>query len=378
MNQAMLMRFLSARSVGTARRSAGVVLLVLMPLAAIAVSGAGWLGAAMANAGDLPADTSARDVFMVVADLLCGPGLFGLVIATLLAALMSTADTLINASSAVLVNDLYRPYLRPGRDDAHYLRAARWTSLLAAAIGVSLVPLFSRFDSIYAAHGAFTAAITPPLTTAIVLAFTWPGLTPAGALAMLVGGTAAMFASISLPDLVAPFSHGVPDTGGFKFIRACYGVAVSAAIGVGVSLFTRPRAAAGIAGLTIWTCRHRASTSAAAKRRSRRVRTVVTTPHAGGEDPLGGAGGAGGAAGAGDGELAVALPAAVRERLAVDAGDVVFIDDARWWLGGLRSARATVAHARVEATAGAIELPPTVLDRNHWRPGQAVVLQRVD
>lgn len=360
MNQAMLMRFLSARSVNTARRAAGFVLIVLMPLAAVSVAGAGWIGSAMTATGELGADTPPKDMFLVVADLLCGPGLFGLVVAAMLAALMSTADTLINASSAVLVNDVYRP-LRKHKSDAHYLRAARVTSLLAAGAGVALVPVFQGFESIYAAHGAFTAAITPPMAAAILLAFLWPRYTPAGALATLIGGTTLMFVSLEISSLVAPFSHGVPATADgqvdFKFTRACFGMAISVTLGVGVSLLTTPNSAANIHGLTIWTVRQRASTSQAARRRSRKLRTTVAIADEPANEPV-----------------VITLGSAARDQLAVEPGDVVFVDDARFWLGGLRSVRGVVA----AGDADAIPLPREVMGHNRWTEGQRVVVERVD
>ena len=268
MNQGMLMRFLSARSVGTGRRAAVIVLLVLMPLAAISVSGAGWIGASLVDSGDLPADSRPDEIFILVTRFLCVPGVFGVVMAALLAALMSTADTLINASSAVLVNDIYKPYFRPNEDGAHYLKAARWTSLMAAGAGLGLVPLYRSFDTIYEAHGAFTAAITPPMAVALLLAFVWPRFTPRAALATLIGGTALMFVSIKFPEVVTPFSHGVPPDGGFKYIRACYGVGVSSLIAVAVTFITTPRKSGDIEGLTIWSmARARASKG---KRVSRR------------------------------------------------------------------------------------------------------------
>ena len=246
LNQGMLMRFLSSRTVATGRRAAVSVLLILMPVAAIAVSGAGWIGAAMVGRGDLPADARPDEAFVVVTRALCVPGIFGAVMAALLAALMSTVDTLINASSALLVNDIYRPLLRPGRDERHYLRVARWMSLAAALAGLALVPLYGSFDTIYEAHGAFIAAVTPPLAVALILALVWRRFTSAAALATLVGGTVLMFVSLAFPSLVRPFSHGIPPDGGYKYIRACYGVVVSGALAVGVTwLYLREIASRG-------------------------------------------------------------------------------------------------------------------------------------
>jgi SSS family solute:Na+ symporter len=52
-------------------------------------------------------------------------GLAGMVIAAALAAAMSSLDSSINAISAVSIVDIYKRHVRPGRDDRHYLNAAR-------------------------------------------------------------------------------------------------------------------------------------------------------------------------------------------------------------------------------------------------------------
>jgi SSS family solute:Na+ symporter len=378
MNQGMLMRFMSARSVGEGRRAALVVLLVLMPLAAIAVSGAGWFGLAATRHGDLFETTPADEIFVAATDLLAMPGLYGVIMAALLAALMSTADTLINASSALLVNDVYRPYLRPGRSETHYLRAARWTSLLAAGAGLALVPLYASFGTIYEAHGAFTAAITPPMAVALLLAFVWPRFTPRAALWTLVGGTALMFVSIAFPAIVTPFAHGIPPDGGYKYIRAFFGVVVSTGIALAVTPFTRPRDASALEGLTVW--------SLARVRR----RFLGGDPAAGGRSRLRAVVGPSAPATVGATEAAVPEPAVAIDRRAMEAlgvreGGLLFVNDARWWLGGLRSTRirALAAPADDPAAADVLEpltlsLPEETLRANGWREGRRLTVQVVD
>jgi SSS family solute:Na+ symporter len=56
-------------------------------------------------------------------------GLAGLVISAALAAAMASLSSCINAASMVWVKDVYRPYLRGGRPDAHYLQMGRLGSL---------------------------------------------------------------------------------------------------------------------------------------------------------------------------------------------------------------------------------------------------------
>jgi solute:Na+ symporter, SSS family len=65
-NQGVLMRFLSARSVNDGRKAMCVVVMVLMPLAALAVSNAGWLGRALVAQGKLPSDIGGENIFMTV------------------------------------------------------------------------------------------------------------------------------------------------------------------------------------------------------------------------------------------------------------------------------------------------------------------------
>lgn len=119
----------------------------------------------------LPGGFRPDDAFVVVAKFLCRPGVLGLALAALLAALMSTADSRINATSAVLVRDLYRPHARSPRDDRRDLVLARAGSLVAGVLGLALVPLYASYGTIYEAHGAFIAAVTPPMGAALVLAF---------------------------------------------------------------------------------------------------------------------------------------------------------------------------------------------------------------
>ncbi|NCG19136.1 MAG: sodium/solute symporter, partial [Rhodobacterales bacterium] len=150
LNQGILMRFMAARSVDDGRKAAVTVLAVLMPIAAVVVASGGWVGRALAHAGVMPPDMPGDAVFFVTAELLARPGVFGLIMASLTAALMSTVDSLITAIAAIVVNDVVRP-MRPKATDPELLNAARVSSIVVAMVGVGLVPVFMEFDSIYAA-----------------------------------------------------------------------------------------------------------------------------------------------------------------------------------------------------------------------------------
>ncbi|MFT5050009.1 MAG: SSS family solute:Na+ symporter [Chlamydiales bacterium] len=91
-------------------------------------------------------------------------GLLGLVVASLLAAFMSTVDTHVNLASSFFVNDIYRRFLRPDAQSKHYVRVARLASAGALAIGgfvawqsTSLSQLFEFFLTLMAGVGPIYA-----------------------------------------------------------------------------------------------------------------------------------------------------------------------------------------------------------------------------
>ena len=70
-------------------------------------------------------------------------GLKGIMVASILAAFMSTLDTHMNWGSSYLVNDIYRPYLVPDRDSRHYVLVARLSMLLITALAVLLATVLT-------------------------------------------------------------------------------------------------------------------------------------------------------------------------------------------------------------------------------------------
>jgi Na+/proline symporter len=71
-------------------------------------------------------------------DLLPGvvPGLIGLFIASMLAAVMSSCDAFMVTSSALFTQNIYRPLIAKGRGDRHYVRVGRVVAALVVVAGV--------------------------------------------------------------------------------------------------------------------------------------------------------------------------------------------------------------------------------------------------
>jgi SSS family solute:Na+ symporter len=319
-NQGVLMRFLSAKSVRDGRKAMLLTAAVLMPLAAVAVGGAGWIGRAMVGHGMLPADTSAREVFIQVARAVAQPGMFGFVIAAMIAALMSTLDTLISAVSAIAVNDVWKT-MRPGREDSYYLGAARHAALAATVVGIFLIPLFQKFHSIYQALSHFTAVITPPLCAAILLGVVWPRFSSRAAFWTLVCASGAMITSMLWPVIITPLAHGVSPEHGFSYMRSLYGVVASLGFGIFFGYLWGDDKAP--EGLTLSTLSAAKRAYKGAEPSEKGVGEVVLS-----EVTL---------SGTDVGRLHV--PAGLMQELHIAEGDLLHVGDHRWWLGGLLSIR---------------------------------------
>ncbi|NQT52932.1 sodium/solute symporter [bacterium] len=357
MNQGIIMRFLSLKSVKDARRMAVCWILVLAPLAAVATSGGGWIARALAENGELV--TEPKDSFVNVAHFLCSPGVFGFVLAALTAALMSTADTLVNATSAIFVNDIWKPFVSPHGSDRSHLRVARIASLCAAGLGLALVPLFAQNKSIYQAHGMFTAAVTPPIVMAILFGSLWKRYTPAAAFATLVGGGALVALSFVWPDaLIKPFAFGMgPDS--YKFMRALYGLAVCGVLGVVVGLLTKPRPLEEIAGLVTGTqleAMRLFKGGEVNRRPGKKARvTIQIDPELGDSD-------------------VVSVPQAALDTMAAEPGDMLYLCDTRWWLGGLRSVHARAGEPQAtESLIMGTEAAATA----HFTDGETVLVEKL-
>ncbi|MEN6426686.1 MAG: sodium:solute symporter family protein [Phycisphaerales bacterium] len=359
MHQAFLMRFLSLKSVKDSRRMVICWVLVLAPLAAIATSCGGWIARALVNKGELATDAGGS--FVNAAHFLCAPGVFGFILAALTAALMSTADSLVNAVSAIFVNDIWRPYIRPAASDKHHLLVARITSLAAAGLGLALVPVFMK-GTIYEAHGMFTAAVTPPVLTAIFLGILWQRYSPAAAFATIAVGSILIALSFVWPDaLVGPLDFGMGPSS-YTFMRALFGLLAAGAVGVAVTWFTKPKALGEIRGLVAGTqtdAMREYKGGEPNRRPGGKVRlTAQFDPSLSGTNT-------------------VIVPQSALDKMAAEPGDLLYADDVRWWYGGLHSVHVKAGSPADSNSGGRMHISPEDAATAHFVQGQQVVVEKI-
>ena len=89
-----------------------------------------YAGGKLENA-DLAYGQMARDLLPGIA-----PGLIGLFIASMLASVMSTCDSLMVIASALFTENLYKRFLAPGKPDRHYTLIGRVVSIVVVVCGI--------------------------------------------------------------------------------------------------------------------------------------------------------------------------------------------------------------------------------------------------
>ena len=181
----ILARFAGIRSekdVPTARR-------IAVSWSAISMLGAtmvGLIGLLYTNEMNLPLGDG-ETIFMVLVNALFHPVVAGILLAAILAAIMSTADSQLLVSSSALAEDFYKAIIRKDADQKEVLLVARLAVVLIALVALALAmsPDSSVLGLVSYAWAGFGAAFGP----ALILSLYWKRMNRNGALAgIIVGG----------------------------------------------------------------------------------------------------------------------------------------------------------------------------------------------
>jgi hypothetical protein len=103
---------------------------------------------------------------MVIRDLLPA-GLIGLLMAAFLAAYMSTLASQTVWGTSYIINDLFRPYIKPGADEKYYVKVSRITTFLLIFLSLIVTTQFTRISDAWKFILACSGGI------GLVLIFRW-------------------------------------------------------------------------------------------------------------------------------------------------------------------------------------------------------------
>ena len=261
-DQFIVQRTLSAKSIDDARR--GTILagfLKVLPLFIFVVPGI--LAATLATQGKITL-TDTNQALPTLISALLPVGVRGLVIAGLLAALMSSLSSVFNSCSTLITWDVYKR-LNPDASERRLVWIGRLSTVALTVFGLAWIPFVEAAEGgLYVYIQSVQAYISPPIAAVFLFGVLWPRINAQGAISSLLVGLALGVGRLVLEvmngtgkDVFAAGSvlETLAET---NFLFVAIGLfLVCTAVLVGVSLATAPPPAHKVDGLTFGTARAR-------------------------------------------------------------------------------------------------------------------------
>ncbi|XP_032618623.1 sodium/mannose cotransporter SLC5A10 [Chelonoidis abingdonii] len=187
-------------------------------------------------------------------------GLRGLMIAVMMAALMSSLTSVFNSSSTLFTMDIWRK-IRRNAKERELLLVGRIVTVVLVAISVVWIPILQSSNSgqLYIYIQSVTSCLAPPITAVFALAVFWRRANEQGAFWGLMLGLALGLARMGLEFAYPSPRCGVPDerpalVKDVHYLHfAILLCALTAGAVVGISLLSRPPSDLQIKNLTWWT-----------------------------------------------------------------------------------------------------------------------------
>ncbi|MCA9238399.1 MAG: sodium/solute symporter [Planctomycetales bacterium] len=143
----------------------------------------------------MPGIKDDKRVFLQMVDAYLGPGLKGLIVAVLVAAVVSTLNSGLNSFSTVYTLDVHQRWFARDRSERHAKTVGRITTLLAGVMAVGIAMYLKRTQesgglNLFDLFQSIISYMAPPVSAVFVLGVFWKRATATAALATLVLGTA--------------------------------------------------------------------------------------------------------------------------------------------------------------------------------------------
>lgn len=190
-NHSQTMRLAGARSLWDMKMAALFGATISMPIM-VGCASIGIFGRAL-----FPDFETPDQLYPHLADLYLGIGLKGLVVAGIVAAAISTFDSMGSSLSALFTRDIYARLFVPDREDAHYVKVSRWATVAILAIGFLYLPFIGSKETMLQAFLTLIPVFVTPLLT-IYLIGIFTAAHPKSGIAGILAG--ACYGVIALVD----------------------------------------------------------------------------------------------------------------------------------------------------------------------------------
>lgn len=155
-----------------------------------------------------PGLSSPDAAYMTMVTRLFPAGMTGLVMAVLIAALVSTIDSALNSLSTVFTMDIYVKKYNPGATQQQVIRTGRLVALAGAAVAVLMALAINSIKglNLFDVFQAVLGFIAPPMAVVFLLGVLWKRTTAKAANIILSAGTVFSFGTGALYLWVFPAS----------------------------------------------------------------------------------------------------------------------------------------------------------------------------
>jgi len=156
-------------------------------------------------------------------------GITGIVLAGLIAAIMSSIDSTLNSASTLITLDFVKPK-NPNLTATQTAKIGRWTTIILMAIACTWAPLIEQFDGIFQYIQEAFAYIVPPVVAIFILGMFWRRGNRHAAFWTLVGGhslSAVIFVLVQMEIITIHFTI----TAGLLTLICCGIFAVASLMG---------------------------------------------------------------------------------------------------------------------------------------------------
>ena len=185
-DQFIVQRTLSARDEIQARR--GTIFggfLKLLPVFIFVIPGV--IAYCLAQSGAIQYDTPDQALPTLVSALLPA-GLRGVVVAGLLAALMSSLSSVFNSCSTLITWDIYKK-IKPDTSEKKLVLIGQISTIILVGFGLLWIPVMKHVSGqLYQYLQSVQAYISPPIAAVFLIGVLWKRVNSAGAIAALVAG----------------------------------------------------------------------------------------------------------------------------------------------------------------------------------------------
>jgi len=191
-NHSQTMRLMGSRSIWDMKMAAIWGVALSFPIMVVSAT-LGIFARAIPGLSDLPAD-QVDTIYPALASQFLLPGLKGVVVAGVLAAVVSTFDSMGSALSAVFTRDIYARFLVREQSDSHYVLVGRIATVGVLACGFLYLPFIWMQDNIIKAFTTLIPVFVTPLFTVYMLGVLTRAHRRSGMVGLLIGSAYGLLA----------------------------------------------------------------------------------------------------------------------------------------------------------------------------------------